>query len=234
MEKIRKAECYEQIKKNTVNAANQLRETEYVTFENTDGAGIRVMFVGNSITLHGVAHHIGWHNNWGMAASAKEKDYVHRMISKINAVKEDASYCICQVSAWERGYMEGTEKFYALYESARNFHADLIVLRFVENCSFDGFDEELFKTELGKLLNFFDPERRAQTIITTGFWRHCADDTIREFAKENQISVVELGDLGEKDEMKALGLFEHSGVANHPGDSGMEKIAERIFEKINI
>ena len=55
---------------------------------------------------------------------------------------------------------------------------------------------------------------------------------IREYAKENNLPCVELGDLGELDEMKAIGLFTHEGVANHPGDKGMKKIAERIFEEV--
>ena len=67
-------------------------------------------------------------------------------------------------------------------------------------------------------------------ILTTGFWRHPADDGIVEIAEELNLPLVKLGDLGEKDEMKAIGLFEHSGVANHPGDLGMKNIANRIFD----
>lgn len=223
---------YVQIRKNTVKAENQLKESEYVAYENSEGQGIRVMFAGNSITLHGIAHNIGWHNRWGMAASSQDKDYVHQLISKIGLVKEDAAYCICQVPSWELGFKDGTEKMYHLYEGARTFNADIIVLRFIENCSFDGFDPEVFKSELEKLLTYFDSSGNAKVVITTGFWRHCGDGAIREFAEEHDIPLAELGDLGEMNEMKAIGLFEHEGVANHPGDLGMKKIAERIYEKI--
>ena len=44
----------EQIEKNTVKAKNQLKKNNFVTFENENGKGKRIMFIGNSITRHGV------------------------------------------------------------------------------------------------------------------------------------------------------------------------------------
>ncbi len=45
----------------------------------------RVLFPGNSITLHGPAPAIGWTGNWGMAASAEHLDYVHLVTAGIAA-----------------------------------------------------------------------------------------------------------------------------------------------------
>ena len=43
----------------------------------------RVLFLGNSITRHPPLASIGWNNDWGMAASAREKDYAHVLASAL-------------------------------------------------------------------------------------------------------------------------------------------------------
>ena len=181
------------------------------------------------MTVHGPLARVGWSGDWGMAASCQEKDYVHQLL-KMTADR-DAVLGICQVSSWEAQYKEGGDRLQQ-YASAREFDADVIVMRFIENCPKDQWDGEVFQKQLHGLLNFLNKSGKASIILTTGFWRHPGDEDIRQYAKKNNLPCIELGDLGELDEMKAIGLFEHKGVANHPGDLGMEKMAERMYEEI--
>ena len=51
-------------------------------------------------------------------------------------------------------------------------------------------------------------------------------------AEQEGYRFVALKDLGIDEKMTAKGLFEHGGVAGHPGDLGMEHIAERILEAV--
>ncbi|MBQ8407595.1 MAG: SGNH/GDSL hydrolase family protein [Clostridia bacterium] len=224
-------DLYSQMAKNTVDSKNQLNESRFVRFHHLGGNGVRIMFMGNSITLHGSAPSIGWLPECGMAASAPEKDYVHILEGEVLDMFPDAAFCICQVAEWERNYKQGADK-HALYESARIFDADVIVIRFIENCPGGDFDGEVFYKSVEELINYVNADGKAKIIVTTGFWRHPGDAQLIRFAKENSWPLIELGDLGERDEMKAIGLFEHSGVANHPGDAGMKNIAERIAKDL--
>lgn len=220
-----------QLKKNTVESTNQLKNNRFVNFEEKKDNGLKIMFVGNSITLHGYRPEIGWYGEWGMAASSRENDYVHICMRDVKKLDKNASFCICQVCEWESNYKNGEEKF-SLYESARDFNADIIVMRAVENCSSEDFERDVFIREYDKLLKYLNPDRKAKIIITSSFWHHPADETIKEYAESNNLPFCPLGDLGEEDKMKAIGKFEHSGVANHPGDEGMIEIAHRIMKLI--
>ena len=218
----------DQIDKNTVKAKGQLKAGNYVTFFQTEGEGKRVMFVGNSITRHGILHDIGWHQDWGMAASDISKDYVHLLAEKLSSLEKDPAFCVCQVAAWERDYKTITD--YSPWEPARDFGADLIFLRLIENAPKKEFDPVKFKEQLHSLRRYLDPTGKAQIIIGTSFWKHVGDPVLTEYAKEQGIPLIYMGDLGEDDENKAIGLFEHDGVASHPGDLGMQRIADRFFE----
>lgn len=221
-------DSFSQMDKNTVDATVQLEDSGAVRFFNSRGQGKRVMFMGNSMTLHGVKPDIGWHGEWGMAASAPEKDYVHCLMRAIEGATSDPAFCICQVSVWEQNYKDGRE-YFPRYENAMAFKPDILVMRYIENCPKADFDPEVFKSESKVLLEKLCKED-TQVILTTGFWRHPGDEAIRELAREMNAPLVELGDLGERDDMKAIGLFEHKGVANHPGDLGMQAMSDRIFE----
>ena len=222
-----------ELQKNTVKAENQLPENEYVRFERSDASGLKVLFLGNSITRHGVNEGLGWLHDHGMAASAKEKDYVHILMRQIGERHPNASFCICQCAEWERNYKDGRSAYH-LFESARNFSADIIIVRLIENCSYRELDPKTFKESLLHFLTYLNASGKAKLVMTTGFWKHPGDAVLREIAAENAYPLAELGDLGEMPEMKAIGLFAHTGVANHPGDLGMEMIAKRIFEKLSL
>ena len=224
-------DSYAQLKKNTVDSKNQLPESGVVRFMNQGGSGEKVMFVGNSITLHSPRPEIGWNFEHGMAASCTENDYVHILADKITEVIPDSSFCICQVAEWERKYKEG-ETIHHLFENAGKFDADIIVVRFLENCPHQDFEPAVFKKNMISLLEFLNQSKKAKFVFTTSFFQHPGNEIMEEYAKETGSPFVYISDLGERDDMKAIGLFEHSGVANHPGDLGMKTIAERIFDKL--
>lgn len=220
----------EQIEKNTVSASNQLKESEYISYINSNGRGKRVLFVGNSITRHGYAPQIGWFNDFGMAASSIEKDYVHIVASRLESIYTDPAFCICQAAEWEMNYKNGSET-YNKFDEARLFGADIIIMRIMENCKCDDFDHKTFFSEYCKFIDFLN-SNDAKVVLTSCFWKHMGDKDIEKLAKDRGYPFVCLNDLGEKDEMKAIGLFEHGGVAAHPGDRGMKEIADRILDVI--
>ena len=220
------------LRENTVKAENQLQREAFVSFSLAEKAGIKVLFLGNSMTRHGAKPEIGWPHDHGMAASAEEKDYVHLLMARIRADHADASFCICQGAEWERRYRRGQET-YRFYKAAREFAADVIIMRLIENCPYSDFDGSVFKKELWDLLTYLNPLSKARIILTTGFWKHPGDAAIRALALEKGLPLAELGDLGERAEMRADGLFAHKGVARHPGDLGMEAIASRIFAQFS-
>lgn len=193
--------------------------------------GVRIVFIGNSITLHEKAPHIGWNNEWGMAASALEKDYVHLVTAEIERrIGRKAEIRVRNLAEFER--------YFDKYDMSKNqdlvdFQPDYLIFALGENVAELASDEERFayRDAFKKLLgSFVNGPHKPNTVVRGCFWPNewkdammsqAADDCAVKFVKAN---------FGDDPSMRATGLFEHTGVQMHPGDKGMEEIARRIIE----
>lgn len=215
---------------NDVPAVGQLKGSDCISFETTENADIKLLFLGNSITRHGKAENLGWCGDWGMAASSKENDYVHKLISKFCQKGIKVSVCIANLSDWER--TRNMDLLFTKYSSALRFNADYVIVRLGENACPDKFLSE-FELCYGELTDLFS-RNGAKIVLTDLFWEYEPfDNFVAELAKARGYAFAEIHDLGNDDEMKAIGKFSHNGVAVHPGDKGMAEMAERIFRVLN-
>lgn len=90
------------IRENTVSSKGQVGNAQSLFGEKNSGK--KLLFLGNSITRHSPAPQIGWNGDWGMAASSREKDYVHQTMKKVRTVAPDASFLVAQIALWEREF----------------------------------------------------------------------------------------------------------------------------------
>ena len=220
------------IEKNNVSAHQQVQKRNYIEiFDN--GGKINVLFIGNSITRHEPKSEIGWDNDWGMAASSRENDYVHVTVKLLEEKLGKVNYCIANCGEWELNYYQ--DELLTEWEKARNFKADIVIIRIGENIlnARDKFKEYPIAPRYAKMVEYFSSNPSAKVVVTDLFWHYEEiDNAIHTVAKEKGYPLVCLNDLGKAEENMAIGQFWHSGVAMHPNDNGMRKIAERIVEKI--
>lgn len=193
--------------------------------------GPRVLFVGNSITLHGPRPSIGWTNNWGMAASSRDLDYVHRLQRKIAAVSPDAQCCLLQVAGtFERSFFKPDWSCEANFKWAREFRPDVVVMFFGANVPREYDDGSMpsartFGDALESFRAYLDPDGRARVFISQGFYARPKLDAEKEaVAKRRGDAFVDMADIRARKD--AHGLF------NHPGDLGMELIADRFWRHV--
>lgn len=218
---------------NNVEAKNQLDSKQYVTIVKNNESALNVLFVGNSITLHAPKPAIGWYGNWGMAASKEEYDYVHRVLAGLKEKVGEVNYCIAQGAAWEKDCANGKGVLEQYYNEARNFNADIVIIRIGENVSNHLLQEGDCKPFFEDMIHFFASNKSGKVIVTDNFWRkEILDQILREIAEENGYEFCQLHDLQDDERTMAIGEFEHRGVSIHPGDYGMECIANRILRHI--
>jgi hypothetical protein len=175
----------------------------------------RVLYVGDSLTFHSPAPGI-WTYYSGMAASDTEHDFVH--ITAAHFQKKIRRPV-------EIFYSHGGGKIGAMLAFVKDrtwLAPDLIILQGGEN---DPFDDTFYANYRGLLEVFPNTPR----IVLSDWKNPIKRDYEREEAAKRHLPFVDMIAI-QADPHTAgnAGPFHHQGVAWHPNDEGMKRIAAEI------
>ena len=193
----------------------------------------RILFLGNSITFVPPAAWCDWKGNWGMAASAEDKDYVHLLVHSITELTgRKPGIMVENIADFERQY--ATYDVNAKLKEHLDFKPDIVVVAIGENVPALGTEEAKanFKASFGKLLAAIKNTGQPAIYVRGCFW---TDKTKEEIMRQSCAAVggvfIDISGLG-KDESnyaRSERKYSHDGVAGHPGDKGMQSIADAIL-----
>lgn len=194
--------------------------------------------LGNSITWHDKCEY--WWNEIGMAASKPENDYFHIVTRYLNENKGKTNAYAFKYSDWELQSADRAGS-YSLLKSYLSPDLDLVSIQLSENATeLTTFERDL--VELIEHVRTKCPE--AQIILIDDFWSDKKSDIKRRVALNSNVDFVDLTEIREDtDYQSELGatvygddgqehIIDHNGVATHPGDKGMQYIADKVIEYI--
>jgi len=196
----------------------------------------KVLYLGNSITLHSPAPKIGWLGNWGMAASAADKDYVNLLTEKIaKAAGGRPQIKVRNIADFERSLQD-----YDVCESLKEelaFEADVVIFAIGENSAAPKSDEERtrFFDAYSNLLAEIQKHGRPTIFVRSQFWPDQEKDPlIKKACEKTGCQYVDIRAIGldPSHAARAERMIEHAGVAGHPGDKGMAAIASALWSAI--
>ena len=205
---------------------------------------IKLLIVGNSITKHAPAPDIGWEHDWGMAATAESKDYVHQLAAKAKTV---APVELKMVNSYdfEMYFYDFTKFDTGKYQEFFDFEPDIIICTIganIKNPEPEGNDGVLTDIHFNKdyyknIIDFFNKNGKAKVIVGTTIFTPEGGEVqtgIKAYADENSVPYVKMNDM-EDTKYSAKPYRDQfpenvsEGVLLHPGDAGMAEMANRLW-----
>jgi alpha-galactosidase len=194
---------------------------------------LRLLFLGNSITWHPPAPEVFWEGDWGMAASCREADYVHRLAALLTArTGQPPVTRVENIAAFERAYATWQDP--PRQQEWQRFAPDWIVLAIGENVPSLApvVERRRFCRHLRQLLVPLLAAAPGQLLVRSCFWPEpLRDRLLRRVCTQLRGRFVDLAPLSQDAACRAETErpYAHSGVGAHPGDAGMQAIAERLL-----
>jgi len=193
----------------------------------------KLLIAGNSITRHPPADHLGWQGNWGMAATAPEKDFAHRLHAYLCEAQSDPKPELIIENLFEGDGLAGKENLFAAFAS---YQADLVLIQVGDNTSLDIANEETLTKPYAKLLAMLKEANPDALVCGVSMWGACPQrNALMKAACDAQGAPwLYISHLIGDEQYRAVseGHFENGGVNWHPGDRGMKAIADALWTQL--
>ncbi len=195
---------------------------------------LKVAILGNSITGNGPNPALGWTGDWGMAASAKDKDYVRLLEKDLKRISKDIEIKELNIAGFEREFQNYNPDNIFL-NGIRDFRPDILIIRLGDNVDERalGLDFTEFHKALQNIVKQVANNRFMKVIVSNSFWSSAVKDAaFQQYAVKYGYRFVNLYGLYDDKTNTAFGLFANFSVADHPSDKGMQAIKDRIWKEL--
>lgn len=205
----------------------------------------KLCIIGNSITWHGIADY--WWGTWGMAATVREKDYAHLILDQAKKGNPDCTLDYFNFAEWETATtsQERAELLPQVLDSHLDLNPDCVIIRLCENVQPAG--TPTLQQDYQTMLQYIKSKVPDAKIYCGGsFWSAPDKDyRIKAACDAEGVSFSYQSQLDNPENRSAIGTqvygddgqlhtINNSGVASHPGDKGMQAIANVFINQMGI
>lgn len=196
--------------------------------------------IGNSLTTHPIVDGIWW-GQWGMAASSRENDFVHKVCSSLEqryTVQENAIY----YTSWETAADRNSQL--SILDPYLSADLDLVTIQLGDNITGNyGTLESDYKNLIGYVRS---KAPNAQIIVIDQFcWPNGTIQQAQQAASSaygaDYISLAPIQNINYKvggatvsGDDGAMHTIYNGAVGCHPNDAGMQYIADQILALLKV
>ena len=196
--------------------------------------------IGNSITIHRESDY--WWSDSGMAASRPENDYYHLVTDYLRLTYGEVGSYAVNYSQWEFQSYDRAET-YSIIDPYLSPELDLVTIQLSENVT----NMSTFESDFESLIEYVKLNApNARILIIDDFWDDDSKSEIKEaVAGRTGVTFLPLDDIKDDPEYQCgenavvydsdgiEHVVDHEGVEQHPGDKGMQYIADAIINALN-
>lgn len=190
----------------------------------------KVVVAGNSLTWHGPLANSDWNNSWGMAATSQDKDFAHLLFERIAETQQEKPELIIE------NFFDPNVTDPAKHQQLASLMGDLYVIQIGDNLKDEESSEKTLGQPYEQMLKAIKKTNPDALIFCTSTWggSQKKDPLMRAACSRQKVPFVRIDIFigNEKNRAISEGHFKHGGVNWHPGDLGMEKIADTLWQTI--